>query len=117
MAKRMDERQEVYMKEVGSRIKELREQKGLSQTDLAKLVGYQYRSTINKIENGQRNITTNLIAKLAKVFNTTPAYLMGWTDDPNEEKSTKSQILELVEEMSEDKQKMLLDFIRSFTQN
>lgn len=70
---------------VGERIKLLREGLGLSQEELAKLVGYQSRSSINKIELGLRDITPSKIKKLADVLQTTPSYLMGWQEERESE--------------------------------
>lgn len=66
------------MKHIGERIRERREQLGLSQDDLAKLMGYKSRSTINKIESGVNDITQSKVVAFAKALETTPAYLMGW---------------------------------------
>lgn len=66
------------MKHIGEKIKARREQLGWSQDDLAKLMGYKSRSTINKIESGVNDITQSKVVAFAKVLDTTPAYLMGW---------------------------------------
>lgn len=60
------------------RIKQLREQQGLSQQVLAEKVGFKTASAINKIELGLRDINQTKIILFAKALNTTPAYLMGW---------------------------------------
>ena len=62
-------------------IRQRREALGMSQAELAKLLGYSDRSTIAKIENGTNDITQSKIEAFAKVLHTTPAYLMGWEDD------------------------------------
>lgn len=62
------------------RIKQLREQQGLSQQVLAEKVGFKTASAINKIELGLRDINQTKIILFAKALNTTPAYLMGWED-------------------------------------
>lgn len=66
---------------VGERIKSLRTQEGLTQKELANLCGYTSLTSINKIELGINNVPISVIEKIAKVFNVTPAYLMGWEDD------------------------------------
>ncbi len=63
---------------LNERIRERREALGLSQADLAKLLGYSDRSTIAKIESGINDITQSKIEAFAQVLQTTPAYLMGW---------------------------------------
>lgn len=67
--------------DLGNRVRQLREAKGLSQEELAKKMGYSSRTSINKIEKG-RPCSQKIITRLAKALNTTPAYLMGWEDAP-----------------------------------
>ncbi len=54
------------------RIKRLREEKRISQDELAKRCGYSSRSTISKIENGERNLTSDKIETIAKALNVDP---------------------------------------------
>ncbi len=68
---------------IGKRIKDLRLRQNLSQEELAKKLGYKSRSTINKIELGINDVSQTTIMKLSDVLNTTPGYLMGWTEDNN----------------------------------
>ena len=63
------------------RIRQLRIDAGMSQDDLARAMGYKDRSMITKIELGKVDISQKKIIAFAKALNTTPAYLMGWTDD------------------------------------
>lgn len=58
------------------RIKKLREAKGMSQYELAKKVGYEGRSAISKVENGQRDISQSMIEEYARALDVTPMYLM-----------------------------------------
>lgn len=71
---------------IGQKIKLKREELGLSQEELATLLGYKSRSSINKVEMGINDITQSKVVSFAKVLKTTPAYLMGWEDDSNETK-------------------------------
>ena len=68
---------------IGDRIKELRNEKGMTQEELAKCID-STKQTIYKYEN---NIVTNIpsdkIEKIAEVLGTTPSYLMGWDDLKN----------------------------------
>lgn len=64
------------------RIRHRREQLGISQWQLAEELGYTNRSTIAKIESGKNDITQSKIVAFAHALDTTPQYLMGWTDDP-----------------------------------
>ncbi len=53
----------------------------MSQQDLADKTGYTSRSSIAKIEAGERDIPQSKIVAFAEALGTTPAYLMGWTDE------------------------------------
>ena len=66
---------------LNERIKQRREALGMSQAELAELLGYSDRSTIAKIEKGTNDITQSKIEAFAKVLHTTPAYLMGWENN------------------------------------
>jgi repressor LexA len=65
----------------GTRIKNLRENAGYGQEELGKKIGVS-KQTMYKYEN---NIVTNIpsdkIEAIAKIFNVSPAYLMGWSDN------------------------------------
>lgn len=63
------------------RIKDLRISQKMSQTDLAIKMGYKDGSMITKIESGKVDISQKKIIAFAKALDTTPAYLMGWTED------------------------------------
>lgn len=79
--------------QIGDRIKARRESLGdFSQEKLAKLLGYSGRSTINKIELNKSKVNQDMVEKFAKALKTSPAYLMGWVDDPE---LTHEQTLEL----------------------
>lgn len=67
-------------------IKNLREAKGLSQDDLAKLTGYTSRSSIAKIEKGEVDLQQSKILAFAKALGTTPGKLMGLTENDYVEK-------------------------------
>ena len=72
---------------VGEKIREARLKKGYTQTELAELLGYKSRSSINKIEVQGRDIPRSSVIKFAKALDVTPAYLMGWEDEPKPEQS------------------------------
>ncbi|MGF0096069.1 helix-turn-helix domain-containing protein [Peptoniphilus sp. SGI.035] len=65
------------------KIKQRREELQMSMQDLADKLGYKSRSTIQKIESGQRDISQSQIIAFAKALDVTPAYLMGWEDNSN----------------------------------
>ena len=65
---------------IGERIKYRREQLGLSQDELARRLGYKSRSSINKIENDASGLPQSKIVAIANALQTTPSYIMGWTE-------------------------------------
>ena len=67
---------------LGLRVKKRRLELGLSQEDLANRMELKSKSTICKVERGDDNLTTDTIRKYADALETTPAYLMGWSETP-----------------------------------
>ncbi|MBR5678020.1 MAG: helix-turn-helix transcriptional regulator [Paludibacteraceae bacterium] len=66
------------MKTMGSRIKQKREECGLTQEELGKKLGV-LRQTICKWENGEvGNIKRSCIAEMANIFRCDPVWLMGF---------------------------------------
>lgn len=97
------------MSTIGNNILLLRKQLGWSQEELAKKMGYKSKSTINKIELGKNDIPQSKIVHFANVLGTTPAFLMGWSD---EEKIT---VAEADNSMSKSK-RQLIDFAKNCTE-
>lgn len=65
----------------GKRIKEVREERGLTQEELGRLCGTT-KQTIFKYENNiVTNIPTDRLEKLSVALKVTPAYLMGWEEE------------------------------------
>ena len=69
------------------RIRQLRIEKNMSQDDLAHAMGYKDRSMITKIELGKVDISQKKILEFARVLGTSPAWLMGWTEEQQREYS------------------------------
>ena len=55
-------------------------------------MGYKDKSSISKIENGKADIPQSKIAAFADALETTPAYLMGWEEQPSPAASKESTI-------------------------
>lgn len=67
---------------IGNRIKQRRIALDISAEDLAAMIG-KSRATLYRYENGDiENLPTTVLEPLAEALETTPAYLMGWEDDP-----------------------------------
>lgn len=68
--------------QTGDRIKARRQDLGLSVDEVADVLG-KNRATVYRYEsNAIENFPTSVLEPLSEVLETTPAYLMGWTDDP-----------------------------------
>ena len=70
------------------RIKSRRTELGLTVEELAHKMGYKDKSSISKIENGKADIPQSKIAAFADALQTTPAYLMGWEEQPEPKRPT-----------------------------
>lgn len=71
-------------KDMGLRIKALREDRGWTQDELAARLGYKSRASVNKIELGKRNLTQSKIYAVAQVFGVSPLYILGMSDPLDE---------------------------------
>ena len=65
---------------IGERIRNRREELGLTQEELAKKLDYKSRSSVNKVETS-RELSNKKVRLYAGALDTTPAYLMGWTSE------------------------------------
>lgn len=63
-------------KNVGKRIKEIREQQSISQQALAERIKYLNQSQISKIEKGDRKVTAQDLIEIAEVLGVTVADLV-----------------------------------------
>lgn len=61
----------------GDNVKRIREEKGLTQDELAKKAGYTSRSTISCIENGKRDCSQKQIVSVANALGVSPGELLG----------------------------------------
>lgn len=97
------------------RIKLLREEQRISRAELARLVGYTSRSSINKVEAGLVDLPQSKIAAFAKALNTTPRYLMGWEEQPAPQDGLspeKQELFNLILGLSEDEVEAWLRLLR-----
>ena len=92
----------------GDRIRQLREEKKLTQEELARLLDTK-RQTISKYEKGiVTNIPSDRIEAMARILDTTPEYILGW--DIEEENPADSAGLS-------ENQKKLIDFAKTVPQD
>lgn len=78
----------------GTRIKELRTLSGMSQEELGRRVGVQ-RAAINKYEVGSvTNIPITTIENIARVFDVSPTYIVGWTESAHNHLAAEVRIIQ-----------------------
>jgi Zn-dependent peptidase ImmA (M78 family)/transcriptional regulator with XRE-family HTH domain len=58
--------------DIGKRIREIREQRGLSQRELAELMGWKSHTSMVAIESGEQKIKMHELLKLATILNVSP---------------------------------------------
>lgn len=97
------------MTTIGDRIKARRLELDMSQDELARLVGYKSRSSINKIESDGRLLPQRKIMEIATALNTTPAYIMGWEESNQVEAPSVPLTPRDERQIAADLEKMLAD--------
>ena len=104
---------------IGKKIRELREIRGMSLEDVARMCGTT-RQAIYKYENEiVTNIPYDKIILLAKALNTNPSQLFDWKEDrkisPHEQILTEGEklVLELFRQIPVDQQPVVLAMIRA----
>ena len=107
----------------GDRIRQLREQKKLTQEELARLLDTK-RQTISKYEKGiVTNIPSDRIEAMARILDTTPEYILGW--DVEEEKpavdaglsENQKKLIDFAKTVPQDKVDMILRVMRSIVES
>lgn len=63
------------------RLRDLREDKDLTQEELVKILGM-HKTTYTNYEQGKREIPFNLAIRLAEFYNVSLDYIAGLTNDP-----------------------------------
>ena len=63
------------------RLRDLREDRDMTQTQLAKMLGMS-QTGYSKYETGENDIPTSVLIQLAKIYQTSIDYLLGETNNP-----------------------------------
>lgn len=61
---------------IGKKLKERRLELGLTQEELARMVGYTSKSTINKIEKDYHDVNQSTLIKLSNALKVSPTYFI-----------------------------------------
>lgn len=94
-----------------NRLKFLREEKGLFQSDIAKILGVSV-AAVGFYENEKRDMSPNTIIKLAEYFDVSTDYLLGRTDIRNVEKDFRFAYHKETEGLTEEEIKEALEFYK-----
>lgn len=98
---------------IGERIKQRRLELGLSQEELAKRLGNKSRASVCTVEKDREDLTTDRIRKYAEALETTPSFLMGWEDEPDD--SELKNIYEMYQKASPEVRSAVETLLRSAT--
>ncbi len=95
---------------IGTRIRQYREEKSLSQEELADNAGISWRH-LNYVEHGERKISVDVLIALANALEVTPDdlladYLTGLT------KTSKAEALDLLTDCTPTEKAILMDMLR-----
>lgn len=104
---------DTYLKLLGANLRRHREVRGMSQTDLGTLAGYggeSIRTTISKIESGQRDIPASKIAALAKALGTTPGDLIDCVPPASALSPDEQDLLDLFRRLNAEGRRAVLSY-------
>ena len=107
------------MATVGDRIRQVRQQNGITQDDLAAAAD----TTKQNIYKYEKNIITNIpmdkITLIASRLEVSPAWLMGWSDADQSSRlsSDESSLLSTFRSLSSEGQRLMLATAQSFATN
>lgn len=106
----------MAIKGMAQKIKELRQERGLTLEQVANVVGVG-KSTVRKWETGMiANMRRDKIAALAQALGTTPAYLMGWEDE-DEENPHELKLVTAFDKLSVDDQIIVSNWVEDYEKN
>ena len=94
--------------EIGTRLRDARKYLGLSQEDVANVMGLP-RTAINKIENGKRKVDTVELANFARLYQQPVSVLAGEAEALPVPESVKA-LARTASELSDKDQEALLNF-------
>ena len=96
-----------------TRLRSAREQRGLSQAELAKKAGLQ-SSAVSHFETGTRKPSFDNLRRLADALNLSTDYLLGRTDDATADGPGVAALFRHLEHMSEADLKRLTDIAKAW---
>lgn len=99
-----------------NRISELMKEQNISYRELADLTNIS-KSALNYYANGNaEKMPISRVKAIAQALHTTPAYLMGLEDDP-QEKTIDDQIMALIASLNDEQKKTILEVAKQLNKN
>jgi transcriptional regulator with XRE-family HTH domain len=93
---------------LGERLRHSREYLGLSQGEVAEVLGVS-RPAISQIEAGRRKVSTLEVAKLARLFGRRYEYFLGEVPEPVEDETSQA-LFRAARDLTEDDRRQVLRF-------
>lgn len=101
---------------IGDRIRELRVQKRMSQTDLAKAINTSQQA-ITKWENGKSEPSSSVINNIANYFNVSTDYLLGRTSEelPDKDLSHNQKLIaySIDPDISDEERQAIIEMVQA----
>lgn len=69
-------------REIGRRIRDVRKERGLSQTELTHMIGRTHRNWLSAAERGEHMVSSELLSLIANALDVTTDYLLHGTPPP-----------------------------------
>lgn len=106
--------------DLGEKVKQRREELGMTQEELSLKMGYKSRASINKIENG-RPVSQKIIVRLATELKVSVAYLMGYQEEKPTDRSglseKKQELINFLETVPDDKVDYVIRIMQTILQD
>lgn len=107
----------MVMKHIGTTLKTLRKEKGMTQRQIAELVNM-HRSNYSKVESGERELSLEAISKIAQYFGLTVDELINFDNTVLQEVSVEDKALveqiRLMQELEEEERAVIFKMIDTF---
>lgn len=102
----------------GDRIRKLRKEKGLTQENLATLLGFKSGSAIGMIEREERELNIDTLNKLSELFGVTVDFILGKSDvkvsEVSQFEEELPEILDKIKKLNKPQRDKLLEMINQF---
>ena len=119
--------------EMGRRISKRRQEINMTMDELAHLMGYKHRSSIQKLESGENGLPQDRVEELASYLQMDPAELVGWvrldvknhgltkliekTLEPLIPNEAELEILNMFSMLNAEGEELAIDYLKMLLQN